>query len=147
MMQWPMMTWAQLAGAVATVPLSGWLLLRFYLCAPPAVYRPQGRPCWPLAAGAATAESLRCVHINVWSGSTYELLPPGAAWPVHLLCGRFGSYETAGQSEERFSQLVAGLKELRPSVISVNEADSAGWVRFSSGQRFGCVPGFHPNYV
>ena len=115
----------------AALPLAGWALLRFYFCPAPSIYRPPGQqPRWPLLAacddddddddsddhggsgGGGGGETVRCVHINVWSGSTYELLPAGASWPVHLLRGRFGSYETAGQAAERFALLVTELTGL-----------------------------------
>jgi hypothetical protein len=99
--------------------IGSWLLWNKYLCPEPDVYRPTSSATWPLFAASsrssksssssrrrrkdaspahagdlATRGVLRCVQINVWTGSTYELVPEGGSTLTHLLRGRFGSFET-----------------------------------------------------
>jgi hypothetical protein len=58
------------------------------------------------------ARTLRLVHINVWSGSTYEM-----DWKVL----RFVPYEASARREARFESLVQQLRELDADVITLNE--------------------------
>ena len=63
---------------------------------------------------------LRCVSINVWSGSTYTgELSLGSGFA-------FGWHESAAQREARYHSLVSGLRELDADIVAVTEAMPAG---------------------
>ena len=129
-----------------------WLAARFYLMPPPRVFQPSTPAPWPPCQPPGRSpgggdgdgsEVLRCVQINVWSGSTYELEPAGASTLYHLLWGRFGSFEPEGQAAERYRALVSELRRLRPSIVCVNEADSEAWVR-QLAEDLGLASIWHP---
>ncbi len=56
---------------------------------------------------------LRLLHVNVWSGSTYEI-----DWGTLT----FISYESRRETEKRYQTLLKRCKKLDPDVITVNEA-------------------------
>lgn len=58
-----------------------------------------------------SAQTLKVVTINVWSGLDY----------VGNL--KMGEYETPEVREARYQVLIAGLKELNPDVLALNEAN------------------------
>ncbi len=64
-----------------------------------------------LCAGVVAAETITVVTVNAWSGLTYT--------------GAFasGEYEDAATRRFRFDLLTAGLGQLRPDVIAIQEAN------------------------
>jgi hypothetical protein len=128
---------------------SAWLAARFYLCPPPPVHRPRHAAEWPLelpppaGGGTGGGEELRCVQMNCWTGSTYELEPAGGSTLHHLFAGCFSSYETPAAAEVRAERLAAGLVALRPAVVCLNEAPSQAWVR-RLADRLGYACVWHP---
>jgi hypothetical protein len=59
----------------------------------------------------ATPHSLRILHINVWSGLDYK---------GHL---KMGEYESEADREKRFLALCRQIRQLKPDVIGINEAN------------------------
>ncbi len=56
--------------------------------------------------------SFTFLHLNVWSGSTYEL---------DYLKGSFRYYESPERREQRYRNLVREIRRLQPDVITLNE--------------------------
>lgn len=78
-------------------------------------------PCpYPSHVSLAT---LRLLHVNAWSGSTYELhasSPPSLLERLTGTGARVGFYREA-QREARFAVLVAEILRLQPNVVTLNE--------------------------
>jgi len=79
-----------------------------------------------LGAGAAAAEELRIVTINVWAGLDYK----GSL--------KMGEYQDPQTRERRTQILIEQLKELDPDVVAVNEANKLpGYARLLA-RELGC---------
>jgi hypothetical protein len=119
-----LVAWLPLAAVLAAISTLAW---RLVLCPPPPVFTPPVACAWPCCAGDADAsgdEQLRCVQINMWSGSDYTL--KSRCGCCRLLCGRLGRHESSAETDARFDALVAALRRLQPHVVAVNEAMPVG---------------------